>query len=77
MCLAIPAKVVKIDEEHATVDYGGTRRKANISLVDARVGDYVLIHAGFAIQIIDEEEARETINIFREMLSNDASFEEN
>ncbi len=77
MCLAIPAKVVKIDEEHATVDYGGTRRIANISLVDARVGDYVLIHAGFAIQIIDEEDARETINIFREMLSNDASFEEN
>ena len=72
MCLAIPGKVVNIDKkkEYATVDYGeGTKRKANVTLVDAKIGDYVLVHAGFAIQILDEKEAHETLNLFREMLS--------
>ena len=72
MCLAIPGKIVEIDsnEEHATIDYGdGTKRKANITLVDVKIGDYVLVHAGFAIQVLDEKEAKETLNLFREMLS--------
>lgn len=72
MCLAIPGKVVELEEnkEHATIDYGnGTKRKANVSLVDVKIGDYVLVHAGFAIQVIDEKEAQETLNLFREMLS--------
>ena len=72
MCLAIPGKIIKIDskKEYATIDYGsGTKRKANVSLVDAKIGDYVLVHAGFAIQVIDEKEANETLNLFREMLS--------
>jgi hydrogenase expression/formation protein HypC len=72
MCLAVPAKVVEIDnqKEHAIVDYGdGTRRKVNVSLIDAKIGDYVLIHAGFAIQIINEKDAKATIDIFKEMIS--------
>lgn len=72
MCLAIPGKVVDIDEsqEHAFIDYGdGTRRKANVSLVDVKIGDYILVHAGFAIQVLAEKEAKETLDIFREMLS--------
>ena len=72
MCLAIPGKIVDIDKkrEHATVDYGdGTKRKANITLVDVKLGDYVLVHAGFAIQVLDEKEALETLDLFREMLS--------
>jgi len=72
MCLAIPGKIVEIDKqkEHAIVDYGkGTRRKANITLVDVKIGDYVLVHAGFAIQVLDEKEAKETLKLFREMLS--------
>ena len=72
MCLAIPGKIVEIDKnkEHATVDYGdGTKRKANITLVDVKVGDYVIVHAGFAIQTLDEKEAHETLDLFREMLS--------
>ena len=72
MCLAIPGKIVEIDKkkEHATIDYGdGTKRKANITLVDAKIGDYVLVHAGFAIQTLDEKEAHETLSLFREMLS--------
>ena len=72
MCLAIPGKIVKIDEnhEHATVDYGdGTKRKANITLVEVKVGDYILVHAGFAIEVLNEKEAQKTLDLFREMLS--------
>ena len=72
MCLAIPGKIVEIDKkkEYAQIDYGdGTKRKANISLVEANIGDYVLVHAGFAIQVIDEKEANETLELFRQMLS--------
>ena len=72
MCLAIPGKIVEIDKkkEHATVDYGdGTKRKANITLVNVKIGDYILVHAGFAIEVLNEKEAQETLNLFREMLS--------
>ena len=71
MCLAIPGKIIKIDEkrEHAIVDYGdGTKRKANITLVNVKIGDYVLVHAGFAIEVLSEKEAMETLDLFREML---------
>jgi hydrogenase expression/formation protein HypC len=74
VCLAIPGKVVEIDKnkEHATIDYGdGTKRKANVSLVKVKVGDYILVHAGFAIEVLDEKEAKETLDLFREMLSNE------
>ena len=72
MCLAVPAKVTKILDEkgYALVDYGGgVTRKVNISLVSVKEGDYVMIHAGFAIEKLDEERAKETINIFKEILS--------
>jgi len=74
VCLAIPGKIVEIDstKDHATVDYGdGTKRKANITLVDVKTGDYVLVHAGFAIQVLDKKEAQETLDLFREMLSSE------
>ena len=74
MCLAIPGKVIEIDKnkEHATVDYGdGTKRKANITLVSAKIGDYILVHAGFAIEVLNEKEAQETLDLFREMLSSE------
>ena len=68
MCLAVPAEVKSIEGHVATVDYGGTRRTANVSLVDAKVGDFVIVHAGYAIQVMDREEAEKTLDIFREML---------
>lgn len=74
MCLAIPGKVIEIDEnkEHATIDYGdGTKRKANISLVDVKIGDYILVHAGFAIEVLNEKDAQETLNLFKELLSSE------
>ena len=72
MCLAIPGRIIELDKKKqiATVDYGsGTKRKANVSLVQVKIGDYVLVHAGFAIQVLDEKEAQETLTLFKEMLS--------
>lgn len=72
MCLAVPGKVISIDKKtnNAVIEYGETtKRSANISLVDAKIGDYVLVHAGFAIQKLDPKEAQETLEIFRSMLS--------
>ncbi len=68
MCLAVPAEVIAIKGHTATVDYGGVSREANISLVDAKVGDFVIVHAGYAIQVMDREEAEKTLEVFRELL---------
>ena len=70
MCLAVPGKVTLIDGNEATVDFGGITRKANISLVDAAVGSYVLIHAGYAIEVLDEKEAKRTLELWNEVLEN-------
>ncbi len=68
MCLAVPVKVLKIDGLKAMVELGGLSRQASIMLVpDTQVGDYVLLHAGFAIQKLDEREAEETLSLFAEI----------
>ena len=68
MCLAIPAKIVDIDKQSATVEVGGVTRQASIVLLpDARLGNYILIHAGFAISLVDEAEALETIKLFQQL----------
>ena len=60
MCLAFPAKIVAIKDSLATVEKSGVKRDASLMLLpDAKVGDYVLIHAGFAMQIVDEDEVKE------------------
>lgn len=69
MCLAVPGKVISIDEQGvADVDFGGVNRPVNVSLVDVDVGGYVIVHAGYAIQVLSEEEALESLNMFREIL---------
>lgn len=69
MCLAVPARIIEINGEFAKVDFGGgVIREANISLVDAKVGDYVLVHAGYAIQVLEKEEAEETLMLWKEIL---------
>lgn len=68
MCLAVPAEVKSIDGVMATVDFGGVTRTANVSLVDAKVGDFVIVHAGYAIEILDREEAEKTLELFRDLL---------
>ncbi len=67
MCLAIPSKITQIENGMATIDVEGVRRSASLMLLeDARVGDYVIVHAGFAIQKLDEEAAAESIRLLRE-----------
>jgi len=67
MCLAIPAKVTAIDGMLATVDMMGNEKVVGIDLVpEVRIGDYVLVHAGFAIEVLDEEVAKETEELFWE-----------
>lgn len=69
MCLGIPMKVLKIAGERALVDIGGSEKEISIALLDdLKVGDYVIVHAGFAIQRLDEKEALETLDIIREIL---------
>ena len=69
MCLAIPAKVLELQGEIAKVDFGeGIVRDVNVMLVEARVGEYVLVHAGYAIQVIDREAAEETLRLWEEIL---------
>jgi hydrogenase expression/formation protein HypC len=68
MCLSIPAKIVSIDGSMAEVSVGGSLFKAGLHMIEnAKVGDYILLHAGFAIQKISEEEAAETLKILKEM----------
>jgi len=67
MCLAYPGKVVRIDGELASVDYGpdGIRDNINISLIDVLVGNYVLVQGGFAIRVLSEKEAEESLDAWR------------
>jgi hydrogenase expression/formation protein HypC len=75
MCLAVPSKVVEIDGEQKTgkIDHLGARIKANFALLDdVRIGDWVIVHAGFAISKLDEAEARETLDLLREIAEAEA-----
>jgi hydrogenase expression/formation protein HypC len=68
MCLGVPAKITKIEDSLGTIDMEGTQREVSLLLVeDAKVGDYVIVHAGFAIHKIDETEAQESLKVLREM----------
>ena len=68
MCLAIPARIVELDKDLAVVDAMGNRFKAKTTLLpDAKTGDLVLVHAGFAISLVDEEEAKQTWDIIEQI----------
>jgi hydrogenase expression/formation protein HypC len=69
MCLAIPARVMSLEGSKANVDFGqSVLRDVNVSLVEAKVGDYVLVHAGYAIQVLEEKEALETLRLWNDIL---------
>ena len=69
MCLAIPAKIIEVQGDVAKVDFGeGVLREVNVMLVEAKIGEYVLVHAGYAIQIIDRKAAEETLQLWNEIL---------
>ena len=66
MCLGIPMKILEIEGDMALAEITGVKRKISLQLVEAEVGDYVIVHAGFAIQVLDEREAQETIELLQE-----------
>ena len=67
MCVAIPGKVLSIEGTRAQVDFRGNKVSVNIGIVDPKVGDYVLVHAGCAIEVMNEERAAELITLFDEL----------
>jgi len=74
MCIAFPGKILSIDQDNfAVVDIGGTRREVCLDIVDEEVavGDYVISHAGYAIQKVDEEAAREKLELLNELIANE------
>lgn len=73
MCLAVPSKIVKINDTVATVDVDGVTRETSLLLIeDAKIGDYVIVHAGFAISKLDEESALQTLTDMRNILAADS-----
>jgi len=82
MCLAIPGKIVEIvdaENQIAKVEVGGVKRNINIGMLDkeeARVGDYVLIHVGFAMSKVDEQQAEDTLRVLKEIGEFDLEFEQ-
>jgi hydrogenase expression/formation protein HypC len=71
MCLAIPSRVAEVGEEEALVERGGVRRRVRLDLLDeeVKVGDYLLVHTGFAIRRIPPNEAEETLSLFDELIA--------
>lgn len=69
MCLAVPGKIIEISGKTARVDIEGAIREADISLLPGvKAGDYVIVHAGFAMERYDEEDAKETLRLLKEMM---------
>jgi len=69
MCLAIPGKILEISGDKANVDFNGVQRDVIISLVqDADIGKYVIVHAGYAIELLNEEEALETLKLWKSIV---------
>jgi hydrogenase expression/formation protein HypC len=69
LCLAIPAKILEVKGNVAKVDFGqGVAREVNVMLVDAKVGEYVLVHAGYAIEKMDQKAAEESLETWRQVL---------
>ncbi|TFG45872.1 MAG: HypC/HybG/HupF family hydrogenase formation chaperone [Dehalococcoidia bacterium] len=68
MCLAVPAQIKSIEGDIAEADMAGTTVRASLMMVpEAKVGDYILLHTGYAIQLLDEADALETLKLFKEM----------
>jgi hydrogenase expression/formation protein HypC len=74
MCIAFPGKILSIDEDNmAVVDISGTRREVSLDIIDeeAKVGDYVISHAGFAIHKVDEDVAKDKLEFLKELIENE------
>jgi len=72
MCLAVPVKITSINGDQAEVEIGGAGRTVSIALTpEAKVGDYVLLHTGYAINVLDEAEAQETLSLLERLVEAD------
>ncbi len=67
MCVAAPGKVIEINGDTAVIDYNGNKVNANKGIVDIKIGDYVLVHAGLIIQVLPENEAKNMLELFEEL----------
>lgn len=67
MCVAAPGKVTQINGDTAVIDYNGNKVNASKGIVDVKIGDYVLVHAGLIIQVLPEDEARNMLELFKEL----------
>ena len=68
MCLAVPGQVEKIKGDVGIVNFNGVKREVRLDLVDVKIGDYVIVHTGFAIEKMDEKDALESLDIWKELL---------
>jgi hydrogenase expression/formation protein HypC len=73
MCLAVPMKVIEVSDNTARVEVGGTQRTIGLDIINPKpnIGEYVIVHAGFAINVIDEEEAQVILNDLKQMLGDE------
>ncbi len=77
MCIGIPAKVIELSGDKGKVDYQGVVRETSfIMLPEARVGDYVILHAGFAIKLLSEEDAKETLKMIEELIKAETTLDD-
>ena len=67
MCIAIPGRVTEVSGEYANVDFNGNQVKVNVGLVEPKVGQYVLVHAGCAIEVMEKDKAQEIIDLFADI----------
>lgn len=67
MCVAIPGKIIELNGKMGKVDFNGNIIEVNVSLVDVEVGSYVLVHAGYAVEIVKREQAEELSNLFADL----------
>lgn len=67
MCVAAPGKVIEINGDIAVIDYNGNKVKANKGIVDVKIGDYALVHAGLIIQVLPDDEAKSMLELFEEL----------
>jgi hydrogenase expression/formation protein HypC len=74
MCLAVPGKVIEIKNTVGIVDFNGVKREVRLDLVDVKIGDYVIVHTGFAIEKMDEKDALESLDIWKELLKSEEGY---
>lgn len=77
MCIAIPGKIISVEGQHAKVDFSGNVVNVNVGLIEPKVGQYVLVHAGCAIEVMEKDKADELFSLFAELEEEEISWNSN